>query len=132
MEFRICSYARPDTNIANELINGVFPLAAKPAAMPAMFASAMPQLICLSGKASANLFVFVAAARSASKTTIFSSSFPSSTKVFPYPSLVAIFGSSSNFLFIGITFPPLFLNLPLQLHIPLFSGLFHAIPLRLP
>ncbi len=45
------------------------PAAASPAAIPIILHSAIPQSICLSGKAFLNIPVFVAAAKSASKTT---------------------------------------------------------------
>ena len=51
IELRICSKARPAANIANVLANGTIPVAARPAAIPIISASAMPQSMCLSGKA---------------------------------------------------------------------------------
>ena len=62
-------YGVETKNIAKELINGILPLVAKPAAIPAIFASAIPQSICLSGYAFLKIPVLVASARSASKTT---------------------------------------------------------------
>ena len=83
MELRICSNARPAANIAKELANGTRPVVDRPAAIPIIFDSAIPQSICLSGKAFLKIPVFVAPAKSASNTTRFSFSFPSSTRAFP-------------------------------------------------
>ena len=44
MELRMISYALPAANIAKLLANTVLPETARPAAMPIMFASAMPAL----------------------------------------------------------------------------------------
>ena len=68
MEFLTCSKALPAANIAKVDANGIFPVAAIPAATPIMFDSAIPQSKCLSGNFFLNMPVFVAAARSASKT----------------------------------------------------------------
>ena len=65
------------------LAKGTFPHVDIPAAIPTMLHSAIPQSINLSGKAALNFPVFVAAARSASKTTRLSCSFPNSTKASP-------------------------------------------------
>ena len=59
MEFLTCSKFLPDANIAKELMNGIFPQVASPAAMPVISASAMPQSICLSGNFFLNIPVFV-------------------------------------------------------------------------
>ena len=72
-----------DANMAKVLTNGTNPQVDIPAATFVIFASAIPQSIWRSGNAFLNTPVFVAAARSASKTTRFSCSFPSSTKAFP-------------------------------------------------
>lgn len=70
-------------NIANVLAKGTFPQVDNPAAIPIILASAIPQSICLSGNSFLKMAVFVAAARSASSTTISSCSFASSTSALP-------------------------------------------------
>ena len=80
MEFLTCSKALPAANMANVLAKGTFPQVERPAAIPIISASAIPQSICLSGNAFLNTAVFVAAARSASSTTTSGCSVPISTK----------------------------------------------------
>ena len=70
MEFLTCSKARPEANMAKVLATGIFPVRERPAAIPIMFDSAIPQSICLSGNFFLKTPVLVAAARSASSTTI--------------------------------------------------------------
>ena len=64
--------------------------AARPAATPIILHSAIPQSINLSGYSFAKMSVFVAAERSASRTTISECVFASSQRAFPKLSLVAI------------------------------------------
>ena len=71
-EFLICSNALPAANIANVLANGIFPLVARPAAVPIISRSDIPISKNLSGHTFLNSIVFVALAKSASKTTTFS------------------------------------------------------------
>lgn len=72
-----------NANMANVLTNGTFPQVESPAAIPVIFASAIPQSIWRSGNAFLKIPVLVAAARSASSTTRFSFSFPSSANALP-------------------------------------------------
>ena len=83
MEFLTCSKALPAANMAKLLTKGILPIVDKPAAMPVMLHSAIPQSICLSGYAFLNTPVLVAAARSASNTTRLGYSAPSSTNALP-------------------------------------------------
>ena len=69
MLFLTISNALPAANIAKELANTSLPVVAIPAATPIILASAIPQSKNLSGYAALNVPVFVAAARSASRTT---------------------------------------------------------------
>ena len=83
MEFLTCSKALPAANMAKELAKGIFPVVARPAATPIILPSAMPQSIWRSGNAFLNTPVFVAPARSASRTTMFSFSAPSCARALP-------------------------------------------------
>jgi len=83
MEFLICSKALPAANIAKEEANGTLPVVERPAAIPTMLDSAIPQSKNLSGKAFLKTPVFVAPARSASKTTTLGLILPSSARALP-------------------------------------------------
>ena len=76
------SQALPEANTAKVLKKAILPEYANPAAVPTASCSATPILKNLSGKTFRNFAVWVEQARSASKTTIFLFSFPSSIKVF--------------------------------------------------
>ena len=69
MELRTCSQARPVANMAKLLAKGILPQVARPAAIPAMLASAIPMLKNRSGQTSANFLLMVEPDRSASSTT---------------------------------------------------------------
>src|SRR6185503_15700224 len=69
---RICS-KRPARKQAKLAAKGIFPASASPAATPTMFPSAMPSWKKRVGYLSANAFVLVELARSASSTTMRSS-----------------------------------------------------------
>src|SRR3989338_723043 len=83
-------------------IKGIFPEDARPAAIPAILASAMPTLKKRSGNAFAKESVFVDLERSPSKTTIFECVLPNSASAFPYESRVAgpNFFSSAMFTYL--------------------------------
>ena len=81
--FLICSNALPAANIAKEDANGILPVVERPAAMPIILASAMPQSKNLSGNAFLKTPVFVAPARSASRTTTLGLTLPSSARALP-------------------------------------------------
>ncbi len=83
MELRMISKARPAANMAKELANTFFPVEARPAAMPIISHSAMPQLINRWGNAARNSLVMVAPARSASSTRMSGSWAAYSTKALP-------------------------------------------------
>ena len=83
IEFLITSKALPVANMANVLAQTIFPTAARPAAAPYMFCSAIPILKNLSGNSFANNKVFVEPERSASITTSLSLFFPISTSFLP-------------------------------------------------
>ena len=69
--------------IANEETKGILPVVAIPAARPTMLDSAIPQSKCLSGNAFLKTPVFVAPARSASRTTTLGLTLPSSARALP-------------------------------------------------
>ena len=83
MELRTCSKARPEANMAKEEAKGTRPVVDIPAATQIMLASAMPQSKCRWGKAFWKVWVLVALARSASRTTRFSCSAPSAARALP-------------------------------------------------
>ena len=70
-------------NIAKVEAKGIFPAVARPAATPNILFSAIPQSKNLSGNFFLNTTVFVASARSASRTTISLSIPPNSARALP-------------------------------------------------
>ena len=68
-------------------MNGIFPEKESPAAMPAMFCSAMPTWMNLSLNSVANLPIFTEFFRSAASTTTLGFCFPSSKSASPKLSL---------------------------------------------
>jgi transcriptional regulator with XRE-family HTH domain len=77
------SKALPGQNTANDAAKGTSPTLAIPAAMPSILASAMPALVCLSGKFLANSLVPTLPQRSASSATTLSYFFASSARPAP-------------------------------------------------
>ena len=70
-------------NTVKVFTKGILPTVDMPAAVATMFCSAMPMLKNLSGCAFPKMALFVEPERSASSTTMFSLSFPSSASTVP-------------------------------------------------
>ena len=81
--FLIWSYALPAANTAKVLTYGIFPKVLNPAPVPIISCSAIPISKNLSGNSFAKIDVFVAPDKSASSTTTFLFSSPSSAKASP-------------------------------------------------
>ena len=79
----ICSQHLPVANTPNVDANATLPDAARPAAMPIMFCSAIPTSTNLSGQTFWKSEVLVDPARSASRTTTFGFSPASSARALP-------------------------------------------------
>jgi hypothetical protein len=80
---RSWSYPLSQRKTAKDEAKGSLPLSARPPAMPTMLASAMPQVKKRSGYFSPNRALKVDFARSASSTTRFGFSPPSSASAWP-------------------------------------------------
>ena len=77
-----------DAKMAKVVAKGIFPDAAKPAAVFIIFASATPILKNRSGNTLANSIALVEPAKSAERTTTLGLLLPNSTKAFPQASRV--------------------------------------------
>src|SRR5436190_9716289 len=98
---------RPTRKHANEAAKGIFPVSARPAATPIMFASAIPTLKARSGYFFAKPAVIVDFERSASSVTMRSSLAPRSSRASPNAARVALAGMA----FLSNPFVPLLLLL---------------------